>query len=122
MFRKRVVVEHGDPPVYRDTTAVSPASSLLAGLVSFLVGVVEVILILRLVFRWANANAANGFVNFIYNASHPLIAPFAGIFHTPAIGSSTTGTFEVATLVAIVIYALIGWLLITLFNSFRTRY
>jgi hypothetical protein len=45
-------------------------------------------------------------VNFIYQVSGPVVAPFTGIFGN---SGSSTNTFETASLVAIVVYAVIGW-------------
>ena len=41
--------------------------------------VVETLLVGRLAFLLAEANANNGFVNFIYDVSKPLAEPFQGI-------------------------------------------
>ena len=49
-------------------------------------------------------NAA--FVNFLYTVSGPLVAPFQGIFGN---GGSKANSFETADLVAIAVYAVIGW-------------
>jgi uncharacterized protein YggT (Ycf19 family) len=67
--------------------------------------VVEVLLVFRLGFRLAEANSNNGFVNFIYDISRPLAAPFQGI-----VGNS--GNLEWASLIAMVVYAVAALLLI----------
>jgi uncharacterized protein YggT (Ycf19 family) len=77
----------------------------------FLAGLVDVILAIRFVMKLLAANPASGFVSFMYNLSEPLIAPFRGIFGTPATGGSV---LEPASLVAIVIYSLIAWGLVAL--------
>jgi uncharacterized protein YggT (Ycf19 family) len=77
----------------------------------FLVGLVDVIIVIRFVMKLLAANPAAGFVTFMYNLSEPLVAPFRGIFGTPATGGSV---LEPASLVAIVIYSLIGWGIVAL--------
>ncbi len=72
----------------------------------FLAGLIDVILAIRFVMKLLAANPASGFVSFMYNLSEPLIAPFRGIFGTPAAGGSV---LEPASLVAMVIYSLIAW-------------
>ena len=72
----------------------------------FLVGLLDVIIAIRFVMKLLAANPASGFVTFIYNLSEPPVAPFRGIFGSPATGGSV---LEPASLVAIVIYSLIGW-------------
>jgi hypothetical protein len=74
--------------------------------VSLIVGIVEVLLAARLILALLGANPSNGLVNLVYSITKPLIAPFVGIFGSPTLGISN---FETATLVAMVVYALIGW-------------
>lgn len=80
--------------------------------VYFVLGVLEVIMALRFVFRLLGAHEASNFVTFLYNLSHVLVYPFNGIFNDQTIGS--TSVFEVSTLIAMLIYALIAWGLVAL--------
>ena len=84
----------------------------LTALISFLFGVLEVILGLRFVFRLLGANEGSDFVSSLYNFSHVFVAPFNGIFNDQTIGNRSV--LELSTLVAILIYALVGWGLISL--------
>ncbi|HEY7092081.1 MAG TPA: YggT family protein [Ktedonobacterales bacterium] len=78
-----------------------------AALIIWLIlGVVEALLIMRVILKALAANPAAGFVQFVYNASAPLLVPFRGIFPTPA---SAGNVLELSALVAIVVYALIAW-------------
>ena len=75
----------------------------------FISGVIIALLALRLLLSLLGANQANGFANFIYSASHPFAAPFFGLFnYQPTYGASR---FELGTLVAIVVYAVLAALL-----------
>ncbi len=78
----------------------------------FVLGVLEVILLLRFVFRLLGANEGNGFVMFLYGLSHVFVAPFNGIFNDQTIGN--VSVFEVSTLVAMLLYALIAWGIVSL--------
>jgi hypothetical protein len=49
---------------------------------------------------------------FLYNLSHVFVYPFNGILDDQTIGSSSV--FEVSTLIAMVVYALIAWGLVAL--------
>lgn len=73
-----------------------------------LVGIVEMLLVIRFVLRALGASAEAGFAQFIYGVSAPLVAPFVGLFGTPQAGGAA---LETHTLVALVIYALVGWVL-----------
>jgi hypothetical protein len=78
----------------------------------FLLGVLEVILALRFIFRLFGANENNDFILALYNFSHVFVGPFNNIFNDQAIGSKSV--FELSTLVAMLIYALIAWGLVAL--------
>ena len=81
-------------------------------MVYFVLGVLEVILVLRFVFRLLGAHQDSKFVMFLYNLSHMFVYPFNGIFNDQTIGSASV--FEVSTLIAMLIYALIAWGLVAL--------
>ncbi len=90
-----------------DTASAQSPSAVAARLVWFIAGVIIVLLAIRFLFILLGANQGNGFVDLIYNASYPFAAPFFGIFgYTLHYGISR---FELSTLVAIGIYALIAW-------------
>lgn len=77
----------------------------------FIVGIIDVLIAIRFVLKLLGASTASPFVTFMYGVTAPLVAPFNGIFGAGAQGSYV---LEPASLVAIVIYALIGWGLVTL--------
>jgi hypothetical protein len=82
-----------------------------AAIVGLLVGVVDIIIAARFLGKLFGASSQSAFVNFIYQVSGPLVAPFQGIFGN---GGSKANTFETADLVALVVYAAIGWGLVML--------
>lgn len=84
-------------------------------LVSVLFGALEVILLLRLLFRLLGANQANSFVSWLYSVSQPFVAPFNGIFNDQSLSSQ--GVFEASTLIAVLIYALLAWLVVWLLRA-----
>jgi YggT family protein len=64
---------------------------------------------IRFVLELLGANPAAGFAQFIYGITSPFLAPFAGLFGTARSGGSV---FDVSILVAILVYALIAWVLV----------
>ena len=88
--------------------------------IAFLVGLLEVLLVLRFVLRVAGANTGNTFAQFIYSLSEPFIAPFSTLFISPVTGGGAN-IFDLNVLVAIVVYALLGWLGITLVRFLQGR-
>jgi uncharacterized protein YggT (Ycf19 family) len=77
----------------------------LGAVILVALAVVETLLLGRLVFLLAEANANNGFVNFIYDVSKPLAEPFQGIV-------ANSGNLEYASLIAMGVYAVAALLLI----------
>jgi hypothetical protein len=71
----------------------------------WIVGLIDALIAIRFILKLLGANPAP-FVRFMYDITWPLVAPFHGIFNTSQVGVSV---FETESLVAIVIYTLIGW-------------
>jgi hypothetical protein len=87
----------------------------VANIIYLIFAVIEVILLLRFFFLLLGANSANGFVAFIYNVSSPLVAPFYGIFgQLRKAGEQFVAVFDPSTLIALIVYGLIGWILVRL--------
>lgn len=79
-------------------------------LVYFILGALEVLLAFRFFFKLLGASASSGFVSAIYDFSQVFIWPFEGIFRRGTTeGVETVAVFEPATLVAIVVYAVLAW-------------
>src|SRR5437764_7697308 len=82
-----------------------------AAIVGFVVGIVDIVIAARFLGKLFGASAQSAFVNFIYQVSSPMVAPFKGIFGNAGSGANS---FETASLVAIVVYAVIGWGIVAL--------
>jgi uncharacterized protein YggT (Ycf19 family) len=77
-------------------------------LIWLFLGILEALLALRFVFKLIGVNEANTFASFLYGLTGVFLAPFSSLTGAP----STAGmTFEFSTLIAMFIYALIGWAL-----------
>lgn len=81
----------------------------ISGVISFIVAVIAILIAIRIVLKLLAANTASGFTSLIYGITNPLVGPFQSIFGTPPVGNG--GVFELSSLLAIVIYLLVGWLL-----------
>ncbi len=114
------VSQQGDTQVVRQRTSTDSSQDsrlTLANAVWFLLGVLEVLLVFRLFLKLFGANPDSGFVSFVYTVTSGFTAPFRGIFSTPTTqGDITTSVFETGTLLAMIVYALIGWGLVKLVN------
>lgn len=78
-------------------------TSSITRVVYWLLGILEVLLAFHFVLKLLGASTSSSFVAFVYNASKIFVDPFAGIFKPVEAG------FETNTLIAIVVYALVGW-------------
>ena len=74
--------------------------------VYLIVALVEALLATRFVLRLLGANPDAGFARFISSLSAVFVAPFLGLFGTPEPASM----LEPQTLLALVVYPLLGWL------------
>ncbi|CAN5148036.1 hypothetical protein BH11PAT4_BH11PAT4_7170 [soil metagenome] len=76
----------------------------------YVVGVVNVLVLLRFVFLLLGAKNT-GFTSVLYDVTSPLVAMFKGIFASPG---SDTGYFDSASLLAIAMYSLVAWGIVSL--------
>lgn len=106
-------------PVTTTRTSVyrrSGGSTRAIQIVWWLVGFVDILIAIRFFLKLFGANSAP-FVRFIYDVTWPLVAPFHGIFNTTQEGRSI---LEPESLVAMAIYALIGWGIVSLIRLMTT--
>ncbi|KAF0092620.1 MAG: hypothetical protein FD141_804 [Fusobacteria bacterium] len=77
--------------------------------------IIEVILAFRLVLKLLGANAESAFVKFIYGVSQVFVGVFQGIFSDASTeGLETTAVFEPGTVIAMIVVAIIAWIVMKL--------
>ena len=77
-------------------------------LIYWIFGLIEGLIAIRFVLKALGANPNAGFAEFIYGITAPLVAPFVGLFGNP---TSQGSMLEMASIVALIVYALVAWLL-----------
>lgn len=82
----------------------------LSKLIYLIIGLAEVVLVLRIILRLFAANPTASFVHWTYTTSNTLLEPFRGIFQTGVIDKSYVLDFT--ALFALIVYGLLGSLLI----------
>lgn len=82
------------------------------------VGIIETLIGLRVLLKLIGANPANDFANFIYGFAGLFVGPFNGLTGSPAAGAVV---LEIPSLIAMLIYALVGWGLIQIFRLVLIR-
>jgi len=71
----------------------------------YIVAIIDLLLLLRILFHLFGARSV-GFASLLYSVTGFLVAPFRGIFPNPVVEGSY---FDMASITAIIVYALVGW-------------
>src|SRR2546428_4143366 len=94
-------------PTAEVVTTVNPGIRAME-LIYLVFGVIDVLLLIRLVLKLLGANPTAGFTQWVYGVTNVLLAPFHNLL--PTIGNEQS-QLEMSVVVAILVYALIGWVL-----------
>ena len=73
-------------------------------MVTLIFGIIQTVIVLRIVLLLLNARESNDIVQFILNASQPFVAPFMGLFNVPDALQSSGAVLDIAA-----VAALVGW-------------
>jgi len=92
--------------------------SWISRVVMFVFGVVELLLLVRFFLLLVGANTQTGFVQWIHDVSGIFMAPFNAILGIQTINGQV---FEWSALVAIVVYAVLAWLIVALIRALTPR-
>jgi hypothetical protein len=112
LYETRTVVRPGVPVFVQ---AYDPRTERIVWLIT---AVIDVLLAMRFIFMLLGASTQAAFASLLYALTFPLAAPFEGMFSTPSRGGSV---FEPASVVAIVVYTLIGWVIVALIRIRHSR-
>ena len=105
VVRETVTRDADDAVIVRED-----GDNLVARIVWLIAGIILILLAFRFILSLLGANPANAFADFIYDASYPFVAPFFGLFSYDNIQYGVS-RFEIYTLVAMLVYAALAWLL-----------
>ena len=83
-------------------------------IVGVIFSAVEIILGIRLILKLLGANAGSSIIKALYDFTGIFVKLFEGIFSRVTINEATGAVFEPATLIAMVVIALIGWIVLKL--------
>ena len=88
----------------------------------YTLGVLEVLIGFRFIFKLLGANPASGFVVFLYSITNIFIAPFLGIFESfTSNGLSVQSVFEPASLIAMMVYGIAAWGIVRLIKIYLLK-
>lgn len=97
------VAPTGTGQVVEQTTVAPSGGEQLRRVVTLIFGIIQTLIVLRIVLLLLNAREGNDIVQFILNTSQPFVAPFIGLFNVDALKSSGS-ILDIAA-----IAALVGW-------------
>lgn len=110
------------PPFYRaPQTNKAPASSIdrVCQIIYLVFGIIEVLIALRVILKLFGANPDAGFSSLIYGVTQPLVAFFQGVF--PTHSTNKGGVFEVSSVLAIIVYALLAYVIVRVIRIVSSR-
>lgn len=88
-------------------------------IVNIIVGIIEFLLSLRFIFKFFVVNVGTPFVAWVYGVTAGLTSPFARIVPDLKLGGFVV---DFTTLVALIVYVLIGYLILEIFSYVGPRY
>ncbi len=89
----------------------------ISALIWVVFGVLDALIALRIVLKLIAANPGSGFADFVYKLTDVFLAPFSGLVASPVIGN---GVFEISSIIALVVYALLAWVIVRIFRLIFT--
>jgi len=89
---------------------------ILRAFITFVVGIIELLLTFRLIFKFLVVNTGTPFVAWLYGLTAPLVAPFSNILPNWKFSGFVVDS---ATVAALIVFALAGSLLLMLFPYSR---
>src|SRR5579871_60661 len=79
-MRRERIVETDDAPAASSVREEPSARGMVGRVIWFIAGILLVLLAFRFALALLGANTSNAFANFIFNTSHPFVAPFFSLF------------------------------------------
>lgn len=108
IYEHRTVDEPGLPPAESEVVSTFNPGWRAVQLVYLIFGVIDGLLVIRLILKLLGANPTAGFSNWVYNVTAFFLTPFKNIL--PTIGTAQS-QLEMSVALAILVYALLGWAL-----------
>jgi uncharacterized protein YggT (Ycf19 family) len=116
--RERVTVERTTPatetryvepaPVVHETVVAGPSPvDTIRRIVWLLFGVLQVLIVLRIVLLLLGANEGNDLVAFVLGITNPFVEPFRGMFNIDEVNAASGSVFDVAAVVALIAWTLV---------------
>ncbi|HXG25249.1 MAG TPA: hypothetical protein VNL94_00125 [Candidatus Binatia bacterium] len=128
-FERKIVTRSDQDPAYVapatrtdavvERTEYSPSGGeMLRRVVVLIFGIIQTLIVLRIVLLLLNAREGNDLVAFILNTSQIFVAPFIGIFGTDALTSGGS-VLDIAAIAALVGWTILEFIVLWVVNLLR---
>lgn len=97
------------------------AAAVASRFVTFLFGILQVALILRIILLLLVANPGNDVVQLILNITDPFVEPFRGMFQIDRVTADQGSKLDIAAIVALIGWTLVEMLILALIRVFDRR-
>jgi TctA family transporter len=102
--------------------AAGPGGATVASrVVTFAFGILQALLILRIILLLLVANPGNDVVSFIFNITQPFVAPFVGMFSLNHVTADQGSVLDVAAIVALIGWTLVEFVVLAAIRIFSRR-
>jgi uncharacterized protein YggT (Ycf19 family) len=95
--------------------------SVAARVVTFAFGILQALLILRIVLLLLVANPGNDIVALVFGITQPFVEPFAGMFSLDRVKADQGSVLDIAAIVALIGWTLIEALILAALRIFQRR-
>lgn len=102
MYKKEVITSEGGEVAEREDAGFKAEQA-----VYWLAGIIELLLLIRIILSLLGANRSNVFAQFIYTITYPFVAPFYGLFNSNF--QYGIARFEFEAIIAMAVVALLAW-------------
>jgi uncharacterized protein YggT (Ycf19 family) len=109
---------HGSSVAHREVTYRSSPMAVAERLIVFIFGLIQLLLVVRIVLLLLAARQGNDLVAAIYNVSEIFVAPFRGILRIDEVAAGATA-LDIGAIVALVGWTIVELILIGLVRVFR---
>ena len=96
-------------------------ATVASRIVPFAFGILQALLILRIILLLLVANPGNDIVNFVFNITQPFVEPFVGMFSLNRVEADQGSVLDVAAIVALIGWTLIEALILAAIRIFSRR-
>jgi hypothetical protein len=96
-------------------------ATVAARVVTFAFGILQALLIVRIILLLLIANPGNDIVSFVFNITQPFVEPFAGMFSLDRVKADQGSVLDIAAIVALVGWTLVEALILAALRIFSRR-